>query len=97
MQHTTAVLFCLLLVTLGPQNSFGRSLVDSKSTCCFNFLKKLPSPHHIRSHMITSPSCSYKAVMFTLKKGKIVCAHFDDKSVQHYLQKMNKTNNIGPI
>ncbi|XP_036621968.1 C-C motif chemokine 1 [Trichosurus vulpecula] len=90
MQHTSVVLLCLLLLTSGPQDSFSNSLVDSKPTCCFAFLKRSLPHHLIKGHDITSRSCSYKAVMFTLKKGKIYCAHLADRWVQDYLTKMNK-------
>ncbi|XP_027718318.1 C-C motif chemokine 4 homolog [Vombatus ursinus] len=97
MQHISMVLLCLLLVTSGPQGSFSSSLVDSKPTCCFNFLKRNLPHYLIKSYSITSRSCSYNAVMFTLKKGKIYCAHLEDKWVQDYLNKMNKMNSRGSI
>ncbi|XP_072501047.1 C-C motif chemokine 26-like [Notamacropus eugenii] len=92
MQHTSVVLLCLLLVLLGPQNSFGSSLVDSKPTCCFAFLKRSLPHNLIKSYAITSRSCSYKAVMFTLKKDKKYCAHLEDKWVQDYLKKNEHKN-----
>ncbi|XP_020818993.1 C-C motif chemokine 13-like [Phascolarctos cinereus] len=97
MQHISMVLLCLLLVTLGPQDSFSSSLVDSKPTCCFVFLKRSLPHHLIKNYGITSRSCPYKAVMFTLKKGKIYCAHLEDKWVQDYLKKMKKMNSSGSI
>ncbi|XP_068946028.1 C-C motif chemokine 4 homolog [Petaurus breviceps papuanus] len=88
MQHTSVVLLCLLLILLGPQNSFSNSLVDSKPTCCFVFLRKNLPHSLIKSHDITSSSCPYKAVMFTLKKGRKFCAHLKDQWVQDYLNKV---------
>ncbi|XP_051853493.1 C-C motif chemokine 13-like [Antechinus flavipes] len=94
MQHTPVVILCLLLITLGPQDCFSSSLIDSNPTCCFAFLKKKLLSQRIKSYSFTSPSCSYKGVMFTLKKGKILCARFEDNWVQDYVNKMNNNSSI---
>ncbi|XP_043859525.1 C-C motif chemokine 13-like [Dromiciops gliroides] len=97
MHHISVVLLCLLIVTLGPQDGFSRSLVDSKPTCCFDFMRRSLPHHLIKTHSVTSPSCPYKAVLFTLKKGKIYCAHYEDKWVQKYLNKRNTENDTRSI
>ncbi|XP_023359372.1 C-C motif chemokine 13-like [Sarcophilus harrisii] len=92
MQHTPVVMLCLLLITLGPQDCSTSSLLDPKPTCCFKFLKKKLPSQLIKSYDFTSSSCSYKAVVFTLKRGKIYCALLEHKWVHNYVKEMNNTN-----
>ncbi|XP_044531990.1 C-C motif chemokine 13-like [Gracilinanus agilis] len=93
MRYPVMCLACLLIVTMWLEGGVSKSLVDSGTTCCYEFQTKKFSYSHIKSYELTSSSCSYKAVKFTLRrKGKIICARFEEKWVQDYLNK--KKNSI---
>ncbi|CAK6444585.1 unnamed protein product [Pipistrellus nathusii] len=75
------LLFFILSVCIGaaPRGS------DVAKICCLQFSQRILPWNLVQSYEFTKSSCTQKAVIFTTKKGRKVCAQPKEKWVRRYI------------
>ncbi|XP_034360907.1 C-C motif chemokine 1 [Arvicanthis niloticus] len=89
MKPGAMALMCLMLAAVWLQDVDSKSLHGVSSSCCLETLKKQLPLKTIMCYKEMSPTCSYSAVIFRLKKGRETCALTNVMWVQDYLKKVN--------
>ncbi|KAG7460936.1 hypothetical protein MATL_G00204190 [Megalops atlanticus] len=93
MKPTSLIISALLLSALCAvvfsENSHG------PEKCCFDYVQKIKYESAIISYKNTHPSCARKAVIFTRRDGKELCADPSKDWVQHIIEglEMGQTKN----
>ncbi|XP_016054555.1 PREDICTED: C-C motif chemokine 26 [Miniopterus natalensis] len=59
--------------------------IDVAKYCCLQFSQKTLPWSRVQSYEFTKNSCSQKAVIFTTKKGRKICAQPKEKWVEKYI------------
>ncbi|XP_055475808.1 C-C motif chemokine 8-like [Psammomys obesus] len=82
------VLLCLLLtaVTVSPEEQAGPDKAFVPVSCCFAAIKRRIPFKMVQSYRrITSIQCSWEAVVFKTKKGRLICADPTENWVNDYV------------
>ncbi|XP_006057177.3 C-C motif chemokine 26 [Bubalus bubalis] len=61
---------------------------DVAKFCCFQYSQKTLPWKQVRSYEFTRNICSLKAVIFTTKRGRKVCAQPKEEWVQRHISKL---------
>ncbi|NWI36388.1 CCL4 protein, partial [Picathartes gymnocephalus] len=83
----------ILLLAAACPGSRGMTFRSSRVTCCSKEMfsnRKIPEVR-IQGYLPTAPSCTHKAVLVQLKKGR-VCVDPEQRWFQEYLRKQKKAN-----
>ncbi|KAM5258879.1 C-C motif chemokine 26 [Hipposideros larvatus] len=72
----------LLVFILSVHLGAATRCCDMARYCCLQFSHKTLPCNWVRTYEVTRNSCPWKAVIFTTKKGKKVCARPKEKWVQ---------------
>ncbi|GCC23624.1 hypothetical protein chiPu_0002022 [Chiloscyllium punctatum] len=88
MKQTFVVLICLSIVA----SVILAVPTARRKSCCRRHSKSIPELKNIKEYRIQENDgrCRIKAVVFTVKKGKI-CSNPDDNRVKKLLEKLSQT------
>ncbi|XP_036423665.1 chemokine (C-C motif) ligand 35, duplicate 1 [Colossoma macropomum] len=84
----SAVVVLLSAVTFSEGMRYG----SAPKSCCFDYTQKSVKLSMVRSYSFTSQQCSKQAVLFTLKKGRQVCARPTDPWVKDHIKALSSKN-----
>uniref|UniRef100_A0A8D0BVG6 C-C motif chemokine n=1 Tax=Salvator merianae TaxID=96440 RepID=A0A8D0BVG6_SALMN len=79
----------LLLATLCPPASPAPVALNTPTSCCFSYAKRIPRSY-VAEYYETSSQCSQPAVVFTTHKGRKICANPTDSWVQDYVKSLQQ-------
>ncbi|KAI4891826.1 hypothetical protein NFI96_020925 [Prochilodus magdalenae] len=78
----SAVVLMLSAVTLTEGMRYG----SAPKSCCFDFVRQPVKLNMVKGYSYTSQQCSKQAVLFSMKKGRQVCAKATDPWVQEHIK-----------
>ncbi|NXT70606.1 CCL13 protein, partial [Chaetops frenatus] len=81
----------ILLLAAACPGSQGMAFRSSRVSCCSKEMfsrRKIPE-FRIQGYLPTAPTCTHKAVLVRLKKGR-VCVDPDERWFQEYLRKQKQ-------
>ncbi|KAI4891825.1 hypothetical protein NFI96_020924 [Prochilodus magdalenae] len=78
----SAVVLLLSAVTFTEGMRYG----SAPKSCCFDFVRQPVKLNMVRSYSYTSQQCSKQAVLFSMKRGRQVCAKTTDPWVQELIK-----------
>ncbi|XP_066515050.1 C-C motif chemokine 3-like [Hoplias malabaricus] len=64
----------------------GMRMGSGPKSCCFDFISQPMRLKMVKSYSFTSKQCSKDAVLFTTKKGRVVCANPAESWVREHIK-----------
>ncbi|NXU53250.1 CCL5 protein, partial [Turnix velox] len=85
MMKVSAVCLSIIFLAALFSHSSAAPFGGDTTICCFNYTPRKPPQSHVKDYFYTSSKCPQPAVVFTTRKGRMICANPDDRWVKEYV------------